>query len=180
MSVGKNLTEQDWQPLCDLLVQKIREKIAEQDHNATGALSSSVEARAVELADRWRIEVLANDYGVFVNNGRRVGAKFPPIDVIRKWLADRNIGNDLRTESQRRGLAFVIARSIATRGIPPQGGYSPFYSKGNSIGRTGFADKVIEENYDEIESIVNELIGKVADWIVFNQYKNTIKHINQI
>ena len=178
MDVG-NITTEDWQPLCDLLVQKLREKIAEQDHNATGALSASVEARAVELADRWRIEVLANDYGVFVNNGRRAGS-YPPIDAIREWMQVRNIGNDLRKEYQRRGLAFVIARSIATRGIPPQGGYSPFYSKGNSIERTGFADRVIEENYDEIENTVNELIGKVADWIVFNQYKNTIKHLNEV
>lgn len=179
MSAG-NLTEQDWQPLCDLLVQKIREKIAEQDHNATGALSASVEARAVELADMWRIEVLANDYGIFVNNGRRAGSKFPPLDIIRAWMNTRNIGTDLQREWQRRGLAFVIARSIAERGIPPLGGYSPFYAKGNSIERTGFADRVIEENYDEIERTVNELIGKVADWIVFNQYKNTIKYINEV
>lgn len=179
MSVG-NLTAEDWQPLCDLLAQKIREKIAEQDHNATGALSASVEARAVELADRWRIEVLANDYGIFVNNGRSAGSKFPPIDIIRKWMEDRNIGTELVRESQRRGLAFIIARSIATKGIPPQGGYSPFYAKGNSIERTGFADRVIEENFDEIERTVNELIGKVADWIIFNQYTNTLKHINKV
>ena len=179
MSAG-NLTAEDWQPLCDLLVQKLREKIAEQDHNATGALSASVEARAVELADRWRIEVLANDYGVFVNNGRRAGTRVPPIDIIRQWMATRGIGSDLQRESQRRGLAFIIARSIAHRGIPPQGGYSPFYAKGNSIERTGFADRVIEENYDTIEATINELIGKVADWIIFNQYKNTIKHITKV
>lgn len=177
MSAG-NLTADDWQPLCDLLVQKLREKIAEQDHNATGSLSASVEAQAVELADRWRIEVLANHYGVFVNNGRRIG-KFPPIEAIRQWMEARDIGNDLRRESQRRGLAFVIARSIAQRGIPPQGGYSTFYAKGNGIERTGFADRVIEENAGAIEDIVNELIGKVADWIIFNQYKNTIKHLNK-
>lgn len=179
MGVG-NISANDWQPICDLLVQKIREKIAEQDHNATGALSASVEARAVELADRWSIEVLANDYGVFVNNGRRAGARRPPIDVIRQWMETRNIGTELAKESQRRGLAFIIARSIAEKGIAPQGGYSSFYAKGNSIERTGFADRVIEENYDEIENTVNELIGKVADWIVFNQYKNTIKHINEL
>lgn len=178
MSVG-NLTAEDWQPLCDLLVQKLREKIAMQDHNATGALSSSVEARAVELADRWNIEVLANYYGEFVNNGRRAGT-YPPIDAIREWMEARNIGNDLRKEYQRRGLAFVIARSIATRGIVPQGGYSPFYSKGNSIERTSFVDKVVEENATEIEEIVSNLIGRVADWIIFNQYKNTIKHINEV
>jgi hypothetical protein len=179
MSATTNITESDWQPICDLLVQKLREKIAEQDHNATGALSASVEARAVELADRWRIEVLANDYGVFVNNGRRAGAKMPPIQAIYEWLKVRNIGAELATESKRRGLAFVIARSISERGISPQGGYSPFYAKGNSIERTGFADRVIEENAPQIEATIAELMGKVADWIIFNQYKNTIKHLNK-
>jgi hypothetical protein len=165
-------------------VQKLREKIAEQDHNATGALSASVEARAVELADRWRIEVLANDYGENVNNGRlsileKPGQKRPPIQAIYEWLKVRNIGAELATESKRRGLAFAIATSIREKGIPPHGGYSRFYAKGNSIERTGFADRVIEENAPQIEATIAELMGKVADWIIFNQYKNTIKHLNK-
>lgn len=172
-----NISANDWQPICDLLVQKIREKIAEQDHNATGALSASVEAQAVELADRWCIEVRANHYGRYVNNGRRIGS-MPPIEAIYEWLKVRNIGVELKRESERRGLAFAIAKSIRDRGIPPQGGYSPFYAKGNSIDRTGFADKVVEENFAEIEEVVADLIGKAADWIVFNQYKNTYKHLN--
>lgn len=173
-----NISANDWQPICNLLVQKIREKIAEQDHNATGALSASVEAQAVELADRWCIEVRANHYGRYVNNGRRIGS-MPPIEAIYEWLKVRNIGVELKRESERRGLAFAIAKSIRDRGIPPQGGYSPSYAKGNSIDRTGFADKVIEENYGEIEEVVADLIGKAADWIVFNQYKNTYKHLNE-
>lgn len=177
MSAG-NISASDWQPICDLLVQKIREKIAEQDHNATGALSASVEAQAKELGDRWVVEVRANHYGRYVNNGRRIGS-MPPVEAIYEWLKVRNIGVELQRESERRGLAFAIAKSIRDKGIPPQGGYSPFYSKGNSIERTGFADRVIEENFPEIESVVADLIGKAADWIVFNQYKNTYKHLNE-
>ena len=173
-----NIFVEDWQPICDLLVQKLREKIAEQDHNATGALSASVEAEAKELADRWVIEVRANHYGRYVNNGRRIGS-MPPVEAIYEWLKVRNIGVELQRESERRGLAFAIAKSIRDKGIPPQGGYSPFYSKGNSIERTGFADRVIEENFTEIEDVVADLIGKAADWIVFNQYKNTYKHLNE-
>lgn len=174
-----NLTAEDWQPLCDLLVQKLREKLALQDHNATGALSDSVEAQAIDLGDRWRVEVMANYYGKWVNNGRRAGT-MPPIDAIYEWMKVRNIGTDLAKEYQRRGLAFVIAKSIKERGIPPTGGYSDFYSKGNSIERTRFADRVIEENRTEIEMIVSDLLGKIADWIIFNQYKETIKHINEV
>lgn len=173
-----NITADDWQPLCDLLVQKLREKLAEQDHNATGDLSASIEAEAVELADRWRIEVRANHYGRYVNNGRRPGS-MPPIQAIYEWLKVRNIGIELQTEAKRRGLAFAIAKSIRDKGITPRGGYSPFYAKGNSIERTGFADRVIEENYTTIEQTIIELIGDVADWIIFNKYKNTINHLNK-
>ena len=178
MNAGK-LTADDWQPLCDLLAQKLRERLAQQDHIATGALLDSVEARAVELSDRWRIEVLANTYGKWVNNGRKPGT-MPPIDAIYQWIKVRNIGAELKKEYQRRGLAFVIAKSIKERGITPSGGYSSFYSKGNSIERTGFADRVIEENSNEIERMVIDLMGQIADWIIYNQYREKFKHINEV
>lgn len=177
MSVG-SISESDWQPLCDLLAQKIREKIAEQDHNATGSLSASVEAQAVELADRFCIEVRANHYGKFVNNGREPGT-MPPVSVIYEWMKVRNIGVELQRESERRSLAFAIATSIREKGIPPLGGYSQHYAKGNTIERTGFADKVVEENFDTIEEHVLDILGKVADWIVFNQYRKKYQHINK-
>lgn len=176
--VNKVGTAEDWQPLCDLLKEKIVAKIAEQDHNATGALSDSVEVTAKELPDRWVIEALANTYGVFVNNGRRQGAPMPPIDVIYEWMQQRGIANDIQRESQRRGIAFVIAKSIAERGIPPAGGYSRYYSKGNSIKRTGWVDDVVAENEEKIYEMIEEIIGKVADWIIFNKYKRTIKFLN--
>lgn len=179
MADAKVGTAEDWQPLCDLLKEKIVAKIAEQDHNATGALSDSVEVIARELPDRWVIEALANNYGVYVNNGRRQGAPMPPISVIYQWMQQRGIGANLAKDYQKRGLAFVISKSIAEKGIPPQGGYSDYYSKGNSIKRTGFADDVIAENEEQIWAMVEEVIGKVTDWIIFNKYRKTAKFIGQ-
>lgn len=177
MADAKVGTAEDWQPLCDLLKEKIVAKIAEQDHNATGALSDSVEVIARELPDRWVIEALANNYGVYVNNGRRQGAPMPPISVIYQWMQQRGIGANLAKDYQKRGLAFVISKSIAEKGIPPQGGYSDYYSKGNSIKRTGFADDVIAENEEQIWAMVEEVIGNVTDWIIFNKYRKTAKFI---
>lgn len=171
-------TAEDWQPLCDLIKDALVAKLAEQDHNATGALSDSVEVTAKELPDRWVIEALANTYGVFVNNGRRQGAPMPPIDVIYEWMQQRGIANDIQRESQRRGIAFVIARSISRNGIPPAGGYSRYYPKGNSIKRTGWADDVVAENEEKIYEMIEEVIGKVADWIIFNKYRKTINFLN--
>lgn len=170
--VDKAGTAEDWQPLCDFLKQKLVEKIAEQDHNATGALSQSVEVIAKELPDRWVIEAWAKDYGVFVNNGRQPSTP-PPTEVIYRWMAQRGIGSNLTKEYQKRGLAYVISRSIAAKGIPPQGGYSPYYEKGNTIKRTGFADDVLAENEEYIYKSVEEIIGKITDWVIFNKYRKS-------
>ena len=172
-------TAEDWQPLCDLIKDALVAKLAEQDHNATGALSDSVEVTAKELPDRWVIEALANTYGKFVNNGRRQGAPMPPIDVIYEWMKVRGVASEITKESKRRGVAYVIAKSIAERGIPPVGGYADHYAKGNSIKRTGWADDVIAENEEEIYKMVEEVIGKVTDWIIFNKYKHTATFLNR-
>lgn len=173
-------TLEDWQPLCDLIKEKLVAKLAEQDHNATGALSDSVEMRVTELPDRWVIEALANTYGVYVNNGWEVDPtkKRPPTDVIYEWMKVRGVASEITKESKRKGVAYVIARSIWENGIPPAGGYSSHYAKGNSIKRTGWADDVIAENEEEIYKMVEEVIGRVTDWIIFNKYKRTATFLN--
>lgn len=176
--VNKVGTAEDWQPLCDLIKGALVEKLQQQDHNATGALSDSIEVTAKELPDRWVIEALANTYGKFVNNGRRIGAAMPPIAVIYEWMQQRGIGSNIQRETQRRGIAFAIAKSISEKGIPPKGGYSQYYAKGNSIKRIGWVDDVVTENEEKIYELVEEIIGKVADWIIFNKYKRTIRFLN--
>lgn len=173
--VDKAGSVEEWQPLCDFLKEKLVAKIAEQDHNATGALSDSVEVIAKDLADRWAIEIYANSYGKYVNNGWEVDPrkKRPPTDIILAWMQQRGIGAELTKEYQKRGLAYIISRSIWEHGIPPNRGYSDYYSKGNSIKRTGWADDVIAENEEQIYKMVEEVIGKVTDWIIFNKYKKT-------
>ena len=51
-----------------------------------------------------------------------------------------------------------FARSIAENGIPPIGGYSEFYAKGNTIDRTHFIDKLFDEHSDEIYSIIRQIV----------------------
>lgn len=175
MATANELTAESWQPLCDVLQKALVERLAAQDHNATGALSDSIEVIAKEEAQKWCIEVWAKNYGRWVNNGRQKDT-MPPIDVIREWMDVRNIGNDLAKEYQKRGLAFVIARSIKEKGIPPEGGYSVHYAKGNTIERTGWVDRVIEEKEEYITDYISSLMEQVADYIIFNKYRNTIKY----
>lgn len=64
----------------------------------------------------WRTEVKVKSIVVrnivlhakFVENGRRAGARMPPLKAIREWLIRRGANP---------GLAFPVARAIAIRGI---------------------------------------------------------------
>jgi hypothetical protein len=61
---------------------------------------------------------------VFVERGRRPGARPPPVDAILPWVR-RHIQLDGQTRSRRgsdpyRAVAFLIARAIGRRGIAPR------------------------------------------------------------
>lgn len=55
----------------------------------------------------------SSPYAPFVENGRRAGARMPPPAALVPWV-ERHFGV---TGAAARGLAFVIARRIAQRGI---------------------------------------------------------------
>jgi hypothetical protein len=148
--------------LADYLTEQLRAELAAQDHNATGALADSVRVDVTAEEGGYMLTAYANDYGVYVNNGRRAGSRFVPTDVILAWMERRGIGMDLTKEYQRRGLAYVISRSIAQRGIPPQGGYSSHYPQGNSLKRTGWVSDTIERLKPEIDRKVEEALGTIV------------------
>lgn len=146
----------DWQPLTEYITRFLREELERQDHNATGALSNSLRVDVKEGDGETTITGYGRGYGKYVNRGRRAGS-MPPTNYILSWMRTRGIGADLQKEYQKRGLAFVIARSIAINGIPPINGYSEFYAKGRTIDRTHFVDKLFDEHSDEIESIIRRI-----------------------
>lgn len=70
--------------------------------------------------------------------GRRPGARMPPIKPLQRW-ARRKLGVPAK---EARGVAFLIARAIQRRGIPPQDFVSrPF---GIMVAR---APRVLAEEY---------------------------------
>lgn len=86
---------------------------------ATGNLSNFT--TEIQQDNRW-FSIIFNlqDYWKYVENGRKPG-KFPPIDVITRWIQvkpiiPKAINNKIPTTKQ---LAFLIGRSIAENGIKP-------------------------------------------------------------
>ncbi len=77
--------------------------------SASGALINSIDSRIVVDAETAFIELLANDYLEYVDQGRKPG-KYPPIRAISEWCRIKGIESS---------AAFPIARSIYKFGIKP-------------------------------------------------------------
>lgn len=75
----------------------------------------------------WVISVSLADYWKYIENGRRAGAKMPPVSAIENWINVKQIIPHSMTLKSGKTviptipqLSFLIARSIGRRGIPPK------------------------------------------------------------
>lgn len=59
-------------------------------------------------------------YAAVIEDGRRPGAKAPPLAVIQAWLLRKGIvkGRGKTAAANARAMAFVVARAIKRRGLP--------------------------------------------------------------
>jgi len=78
---------------------------------ASGDLVRSLSTTLLKtgFGTRWTLKIESEDYLIYVDEGRRAGARMPPVDPIRKWCRQKGIPE---------GAAFAIAKSIAENGIP--------------------------------------------------------------
>ena len=63
-----------------------------------------------------QIQMLA--YGQYVEDGRRKGARMPPLTAIKDWIRQRGITKPAKYSTD--GFAFAVARSIGKNGIRPR------------------------------------------------------------
>lgn len=89
--------------------------------DASGKLSQSAKAVVRVDGSNYQVVMQLEEYWKYVEGGRRAG-KFPPPDVIRKWIEIKPViprpmkNGKLPTLNQ---LAYLIGRKIATKGITP-------------------------------------------------------------
>lgn len=98
----------------------------ELPRGGTGILKGTLftETRGTRLDDLRGIVASPQKYAVVVEKGRRPGAKMPPVAAIELW-ARRVLGVT--------GLGFVIARSIAKKGIKPRPIFETVAKRGQSV-----------------------------------------------
>lgn len=109
----------------------------------------------------WLISISLEDYWKYIENGRRAGAKMPPLNVIENWIKVRNIiPHPMTLKSGKtvipsvKQLSFLIARKISRDGIRPR----PFFKQSFEAAKREFLDKITEAvQQDIVESIEGAL-----------------------
>ena len=117
-------TESLLNSFAQTIVNRYREQIKEY---ASGKLYKTIDYTITSNSDSYLVTINLEEYWVFLENGRRPGAKMPPVEAIEKWIKVRKIlprPITLKSGKQRvptvQQLAYVIARSISRKGIAPR------------------------------------------------------------
>lgn len=132
-------------------IKTARKYLSENDTNASGTLSDSMEYEVEINDDMMSVGVWIEDYWYYVENGRKPG-KRPPIPKIEEWVLikpvePREINGRVPSVKQ---LSFAIANKIAKEGTEPQ----PFFRR------------AVEETKRKYEPLIAEAIQEdLIDYI---------------
>ena len=123
--------------------------------NSTTRLAQSLKATFDKNQNSSSYDILSEEYGKYVDEGRKTGSP-PPIGSIIKWIGDKKIkfrdfetGKFLSTQSKPyklKQLAFVIKRKIGLEGIKP----------------TNFVDDAIEIAMQKMNKITDSVKGDIV------------------
>ncbi len=149
----------DYKKVGKLIIASLQKELLGQGHKATGNLINSFEQRVIELPNSIVIEILMDEYGIYVNEGRKKGAKKVPISVLVKWIEQKAIANG---DKEVKNIAFAIQQVIFAEGSPTDGssrkGTKGSFEFSNNGRRKGFIDFVID---NELDGVYNELEQQV-------------------
>jgi len=93
-------------------ISELSKLLRQEDKIATRDLIRSLNTRVFKtgFGTSYTLKIIAEDYLKYVDEGRRAGAKPPPVKPIRDWAKVKGIPE---------GLAYPIAKSIGEKGIKP-------------------------------------------------------------
>lgn len=156
--------------IAALIVNAIKKQLTLQGHRMTGKLIDSVEDRVSATVTGVNIQILMEDYGVFVNNGvaasripynpnKRSGKKTSKYIQGLERFARLKLG---LSGKEALSAAFAIAKKQAAQGMPTKGSlrYSKTGQRTGAIqGALDDADKEITRlTEDYLETIIVEIL----------------------
>ena len=90
-------------------------------------------------------DLMLNDYLVFIESGRRAGAKFPPVEPIVRWARKRGIPTDNST-------IFLIRRAISRDGIRPRPFLEYIFEEMDYRWDNDWADEIFNKIMEQIDN----------------------------
>lgn len=110
----------------DFIITNYKSQLEAEEMN-NGELYRTISYSVSTVNSGWVISVSLADYWKYIENGRRAGAKMPPVSAIENWINVKQIVPHSMTLKSGKTviptipqLSFLIARSIGQRGIPPK------------------------------------------------------------
>lgn len=89
-------------------------------------------------------DIMLNDYIQYIENGRRKGAKFPPIESIIQWCRKKGLPTDNST-------IFLIRRAISRDGIAARPIMARVFDELDRNWNDGWADHIFNKIMEHID-----------------------------
>jgi len=138
------ISDSDLENIGQFIINELTKELIKQDHRATGKLISSLNYDTIQRSSSATLLINMEDYGKFVNTGRKRGAAKVPIDALVEWIKQKGIETN---NKKVLGMAFAIQKTIQKEGIPTR----------NSRKR-GKRIEFVNDTLERIDSIVLSMI----------------------
>ena len=122
----------------------INEKVGRNTIAPDSELYKTLQVKATNDGDIV-FDLMLNDYLVFIESGRRAGAKFPPVEPIVKWARKRGIPTDNST-------IYLIRRAISRDGIRPRPFMAYIFEEMDERWDDNWADEIFDKIMEQIDN----------------------------
>lgn len=142
------------------LVTESRKNLTRKNKNVKGKLYESLSYQVKESANSFEFDFLMEDYGEWVDKGRKAG-KNPPFSAIREWVENRKIqfrSNKGRFQTYDQ-TAWAVVKKIGRDGIEP----SNFYTRPFNLGFDRLPNEIAEAYALDVEEFLEFSLKKLNE-----------------
>lgn len=122
----------------------INEKVGKNTIAPDSDLYKTLQVKATNDGDVV-FDLMLNDYLVFIESGRRAGAKFPPVEPIVRWAKKRGIPTDNNT-------IYLIRRAISRDGIQPRPFMAYIFEEMDDRWDSTWSDEIFDKIMEQIDN----------------------------